>query len=143
MALVVGFESEIAEVDEYIGELLVEYVAKTVGVTEAPYWFWGPGWPLMYYPDLRKILIPFIVAFFWGRDREKTKSALRYALGHEFWHFVQDVRGEWAIRVRIIDFPFLAEYMAEKQGVRLSGIPSAEGLRLWRELFSEFKPELA
>jgi len=130
-----------AEVDKYIGETLAEFVAKTVGITEAPFWFWGVGWPLMYYPKLRKILIPDIVAVFWIRDREKTKRALRYALGHEFWHYSQEVRGEWIIRVPILDYPRLAEYIAEKQGVRLSGITTVEGLRLWRELFEEYAPE--
>jgi len=127
-------ERAAVEVREFINDLLSEYVAKVPDVRVPPLWDLGPVWPPQYYPRVRKILVPEQVAVLWAVDREKTKSALRWAVAHEFWHYVQEVRGERGIP--ILDFRFLAEHLAKKQAVRLSGVADAEGVRLWKELLA-------
>jgi len=121
------------EVDEYIARVLGEYVAKSL-VWEAPTWFWGPGWPLAYYPSLKRFLIPDVVAVFWSVNREVTKLALRYGLGHEFAHFLQDVRHS-----PVVTFPWVAERLAERQGFKFSGISTSHGMQLWQRLFYELE----
>jgi hypothetical protein len=122
------------EVRMFIGDLLSEYVVKVPGVKVPPLWDLGPVWPPQYYPRVKKILIPEKVAVLWAVDKEKTKTALRWAVAHEFWHYVQEVRGERGIP--ILDFRVVAEYIAGKQAIRLSGVTAAEGLRLWKELLA-------
>jgi len=119
------------ELDEYIATVLGEYVAKSL-VWETPTWFWGPGWPLAYYPGLKRILIPDVVAVFWSVNQEVTKLALRYALGHEFAHFLQDVR-----HIPVLTVPWIAERVAERQGFKFSGISTSHGMQLWQRLFYE------
>jgi len=121
----------VPEVDEYIGSLLAEYTAKSL-VWETPTWFWGPGWPPAYYPDLKRILIPDLVASFWSVNKEVTKLALRYALGHEYGHFLQDVRHS-----PVVTFPLIADRLAERQAIKLSGISTSHGMQLWQRLFYE------
>jgi len=127
-------ELEIAaiEVRDFINDLLSEYVAKVPDITVPPLWDLGPVWPPQYYPRVKKILIPQKVAVLWTIDKETTKTALRWSVAHEFWHYVQDVRGERGIPV--LDFRRLAEYLAGKQAVRLSGITTVEGLLAWKQL---------
>jgi len=120
------------EVRDFINDLLSEYVAKVPDVMIPPTWDLGPVWPPQYYPSVRKILVPERVAVLWAVDKEKTKTALRWAFAHEFWHYVQEVRGERGIT--ILSFPRVAEYLADKQAVRLSGVTTPEGVRVWREL---------
>jgi len=120
------------EVRDFIDDLLSEYMVKVPDMMVPPLWDLGPVWPPQYYPGVKKILVPEQVAVLWAMDKEKTKTALRWAFAHEFWHNVQEVRGERGIP--ILDFPVLAEYLAEKQAVRLSGITTAEGMRAWEEL---------
>jgi len=120
------------EVREFINDLLSEYVAKVPDVRVPPLWDLAPVWPPQYYPRVKKILVPEQVAVLWVMDKEKTKTALRWGIGHEFWHYVQEVRGEWGIP--ILDFPVVAEYVAGKQAVRLSGVTAAEGVRAWEDL---------
>jgi len=119
------------EVDEYIAGILGEYVAKSL-IREAPTWFWGPGWPPAYYPGLKRILIPDIVADFWIINREVTKLALRFGLGHEFIHYIHDIR-----RSPFLTFPRVEEKLADVQGFRLSGISTTHGMQLWQRLFYE------
>ena len=130
-------ELEMARVEaaEYIDGLLEEFVAKTLGVEVPPSWDFGPVWPPMYYPSVKKVLVPETVMVLWAIQREKTKLALRWAMGHEFWHYVQEVRGERG--VPILSFPRIAQKIAEKQAVRLSGVTTVEGERVWRELLRE------
>jgi len=127
-------ERAIIEVREFINDLLSEYVAKVPDVEVPPSWDLGPVWPPQYYPGVRKILVPEKVAVLWAVDKEKTKTALRWSFAHEFWHYVQEVRGARRFRIPVLEFPVLAEYLAGKQAVRLSGITTAEGLKVWREL---------
>jgi len=137
MAAITVAELETAKVEatEYINDLLNEFVAKTLDIEVGPSWDFGPVWPPMYYPSVKKILVPETVVALWAIDREKTKSALRWGMGHEFWHYVQEVRGERG--VPILSFPRIAQKIAEKQAVRLSGITTVEGVRLWRALLLE------
>jgi len=127
-------ESVKAQLSAYIDSLLREYTAKTVGVDEPPTWMWTQRWPMFYYPGDKTIYITeHIYVLGYTREPYKTKRALRWAVAHEFWHYVQDVRGEWAIRVPMLSFPRVAEYIAEKQAVRLSGISEIEGVAASRE----------
>jgi len=119
----------VSEIDEYIANLLAEFVSKSV-VWEAPTWFWGPGWPPVYYPGLKRILIPDLVAVFWDVNREVTKLALRWGLGHEFVHYLQDIRHS-----PVLTFRWVAERFAERQGFKLSGISTSHGMQLWQWLF--------
>ena len=137
MAAIAVAELETArlEATEYINGLLNEFVAKVLDIEVSPSWDFGPVWPPMYYPRVKKILVPETVVVLWAVDREKTKPALRWAIGHEFWHYVQEVRGEHG--VPILSFPLIAQKIAEKQAVRLSGITAFEGERGWRELLGE------
>lgn len=134
MAVITVAEMETArlEATEYINDLLSEFLAKTLNIEVSPSWDFGPVWPPVYYPSVKKILVPEAVVVLWAKDRDKTKLALRWAMGHEFWHYVQEVRGERG--VPILSFPWIAQKIAEKQAVRLSGITAVEGERLWREL---------
>jgi len=133
VAVTVGeVERAAFEVREFIDDLLREYVAKVPGMEVPPLWDLAPVWPPQYYPRARKILIPEQVALLWAIDKELTKTALRWAGGHEFWHYVQEIRGIWGIP--ILDFPAVAEYIANKQAVRLSGVTTAEGMRAWELL---------
>jgi len=128
-------ESVKAQLSAYIDGLLREYVAKTVGVDEPPAWTWTMHWPMFYYPGNKTVYITeYTYVLGYILEPYRTKRALRWAVAHEFWHFVQDVRGEWTIRVPILSFPRVAEYIAEKQAVRLSGIGDAEGMALTREV---------
>lgn len=122
------------EVREFINDLLSEYTAKVPDVMAPPLWDLAPVWPLQYYPRVKKILIPDQVVALWVMDREKTKTALRWAVAHEFWHYVQELRATRGLRIPVLDFPVLAEYLAGKQAVRLSGITTTEGMQVWREL---------
>jgi len=122
------------EVREFINDLLIEYVAKVPDVKFPPLWDLGPVWPPQYYPRVRKILVPEKVAVLWAVDKEKTKTALRWSFAHEFWHYVQEVRGERGIP--ILSFKWLREYLAGKQAVRLSGVTAAEGMQAWKELLA-------
>lgn len=124
------------EVTEFIDDLLAEYVAKTVDVNTPPLWDFAPVFPPVYYPKAKKILIPLWVPLMWARDRAKAKPALRWAIGHEFYHYVQEVRAEHGgIRgIQILSFPRIAEYAAMRQAVRLSGVTNTHGMALWREL---------
>jgi len=124
------------EVRDFINDLLSEYLAKVPDMEEPPSWDLGPVWPPQYYHRERKILVPQKVAVLWAIDKEKTKTALRWSIAHEYWHDVQEVRGARRFRIPVLDFPRLAEYLAGKQAVRLSGITTAEGLQAWRELLS-------
>jgi len=137
MAVITVAEMETArlEVTEYINGLLNEFVAKTLDMEVPPSWDFGPVWPPMYYPHVKKILVPETVVVLWAIDEKKTKRALRWGMGHEFWHYVQEVRGERG--VPILSFPRIAQKIAEKQAVRLSGITTVEGESLWRELLRE------
>jgi len=132
-------EKEIAkaEVAAYIDSLLREYTAKTVGLDKPPAWSWTLGWPLFYRPEDRRIYIPeHIYVLGYILEPYKTKRSLSWALAHEYWHYVQDVRGEWAMRIPILSFPRVAEYIAEKRAVLLSGIGDAEGIALTREILN-------
>lgn len=135
-----ALERATIEVREFINDLLSEYVAKVPDVIVPPLWDLGHVWPPQYYPRVRKILIPDQVAVLWVVDREKTKTALRWAVAHEFWHYVQEVRGARRFRIPVLDLPVLAEYLAGKQATRLSGITTAEGLQVWRELLEGYWP---
>jgi hypothetical protein len=124
-----------AEVAMLIDETLREYVSKTMGIYAPPRWEWTYEYPFFYNPPNRTIYVSEPVSvWWWMRDKEKAKKALRYALGHEFWHYVQDVRGEWRIRVPILAFPGLAEYIAQKHAVRLSGVGTLQFESIVREL---------
>jgi len=135
MITVVELEMAKVEATEYINGLLEAYVARTLDVEIPPSWDFGPVWPPMYYPSIKKILIPETVVVLWAIDKYKAERALRWAVGHEFYHYVQEVRGERG--VPILSFPRIAQRIAEKQAVRLSGITTVEGERLWRELLQE------
>ena len=132
---VTELETAKVEATEYINDLLEEFVARTLGVEVPPSWGFDPVWPPMYYPSVKKILIPETVMVLWAKDTDKTKLALRWAIGHEFWHYVQEVRGQRG--VPILSFPWIAQRFAEKQAVRLSGVTTVEGERLWKELLVE------
>lgn len=140
---IMELERGIVEVRDYIDGLLREYVNRTWDVDEPPLWDLAPVWPPTYYPRVKKILIPQNVAILWVKAKETTMNALSWGLGHEYWHYVQDLRGERG-GIPILSFPILAEFLATKHAGRLSGITSAEGVRLWVELieldFTGVKP---
>jgi len=132
------------ELAAYIDEQLAEFTAKTLGITVPPAWDWSSEWMEPYYlRSLKTIFLPkefLMIAF--RLAPEKTKRALRGALGHEFWHYVQDVRGDpLVIRgIKIADIPTLkvsenlAERVAMKRAVVLTGISHAEHMRNWHEI---------
>lgn len=127
------FEIARVELDLLVAEWLKEYVAKTVVVEEPPMWTWTSEWSIHYRRLEKTIYLPefFIKAFILSPS--KTKRALRWSLAHEFWHYVQHVRGG-PLGIPILDFPRLAEYISEKRAVLLSGITDAEGWSLTTDI---------
>jgi len=132
------------ELTRYIDEQLAEFTAKTLGITAPPTWDWSHEWMEPYYlRSLKRIFLPkeFIMRAYLMIP-EKTKHALRGALGHEFWHYVQDVRGDPLVikGIKVANIPTLnisenlAERVAIKRAVLLTGISHAEHLRNWEEI---------
>lgn len=124
------FEGARAELDLLVGEWLTEYLSKTVGVDTPPRWTWTSGWTSPYYRRTEKaIYISEIYLKAYILSPSKAKRALRWSLAHEYWHYVQEVRGG-PFALPILDFPRMAEYLADKHAVLLSGISDAEGQSL-------------
>ena len=124
------FEGARAELDLYVADWLTEYLSKTVAIDTPPRWTWTSGWSAPYYRRTEKaIYISEIYLKGYILSPSKAKRALRYALAHEYWHYVQDVRGG-PFALPILDFPKMAEYLADKHAVLLSGISDAEGQSL-------------
>ena len=136
-------ESEV-ELSRYVNDQLAEFTAKTLGIKSPPAWAWAPEWVEPYYsPKLKTIYLPkeFLLHAF-QLEPIKTKAAIRGSLGHEFWHYVQNVRGDPLVvkGIKIANIPTislsenLAERVAIERAVLLTGIGHAEHLKHWEEL---------
>lgn len=134
------------ELEKFISDQLDEFTAKTLGITVPPAWAWSSEWLEPYYlRSLKTIFLPkeFLIRAFLLVPK-KTKRALRGSLGHEFWHYVQDVRGDPLVvkGIVIAQIPTLtvseniAERVAIKRAVFLTGISHAEHLRDWEDISS-------
>jgi len=132
------------ELAKYINDQLAEFTAKTLRIMVPPAWAWGSEWMEPYYlRSLRTIFLPkdFLIRAY-RLDPEKTKKAIRGSLGHEFWHYVQDIRGDPLVikGIKIADIPTLrvseniAERVAIRRSVFLTGISHVEHLRNWEEI---------
>lgn len=127
------FEGARAELDLLVAEWLTEYLSKTVAVDTPPRWTWTSEWSMHYRRTERTIYISELYLKAYLLSPSKAKRALRWALAHEYWHYVQDVRsGPFGIQV--LDFPRMAEYLSDKHAVLLSGISDAEGQSLTVEI---------
>jgi len=132
------------ELGKFIEDQLAEFTTKTLGIRVPPAWAWSSEWVEPYY--LRSVKTIFLPKEFLMRafllDPEKTKKAIRGTLGHEFWHYVQDVRGDPLIikGIKIANIPTLklseniAERVATKRAVFLTGISHVENLRDWEDI---------
>jgi len=127
----------VEEVEAFISETLKAYTAMTLGVEKPPDWGWTSQWRIYYSPRERKIYIHELLKEAWKLDPELTKRFLKYALAHEFAHYVQHVRGVSVlevVKVPIIEFPMLSEYLARKKATMLSGITRVEADALETEV---------
>ena len=127
------FEAARAELDLLVAEWLAEYLSKTVAVDRPPMWTWTSEWSMHYRRTEKVVYISELYLKAYILSPSKAKRALRYALAHEYKHYVQDVRGG-PFALPILDFPRIAEYLADKHAVLLSGISDAEGQSLIVEM---------
>jgi len=131
------YEMVKAELIVYVDDLLREFTAKTLGITKPPLWLWTSIQEIPAFYDTSMKVI-FLWDTFWVtcylHDPYKTKRLLRISAAHEFWHWVQQTRGEWVIRLPTLSFPLVGEHLASKQAARLSGISDVEAKALMEEL---------
>jgi len=132
------------ELAAYITEQLATFTTQTLGIMAPPAWAWSSEWLEPYYLRSKKtIFLPKdLLVRAYVLDPEKTKMAIKGSLGHEFWHYVQDIRGDPLVikGIKIADIPTLkiseniAQRVAIKRAVFLTGISHAEHLRNWEEI---------
>jgi len=123
-----------AELARFIDDQLREFVVKTFGIQSSPAWVWSIGleaFPPYYDTTKKTIVLPeFIYVQGYLIDPDATKRALRWVLGHEYWHYVQHQRGEWVRGAGIFAGPTLEERVAVTRASILTGISNMEGLIL-------------
>lgn len=118
------------ELEAFINDVLEAYTAMTLGVKEPPKWRWTSRVTISYSIPDKTIYIHEALKDAWKLDRRLTERFLRWSLAHEFTHYVQDVRGISVlelVKVPIIEFPWISEYLATKKATMLSGITKMEG----------------
>jgi len=123
------------ELDQLIKQWLDEYLARTpMARVPPPRWKWTPEWSAIHYHITdQTIYINEYYAKGYILSPNKAKRVLRWSLAHEFWHYIQHVHGG-PLGFPILDFSRVAEVLAEKHAVLLSGISNPEGDALTVEI---------
>ena len=137
MAITITREQAKFEAYIFIEGNLRSFVARTPRVEKPPRWDWRLDFPPYFViPDL--IILPeHVIVSGWIVNKEKTKRALRFTLGHEFAHYsmyVVLVKSPWRIMPRL---KLYSQTIADAHAFRLTGITPKECHRLWGELISE------
>ena len=129
------------EASIFIEGNLRSFVARTPRVEKPPRWKWSLEFPPHFViPDL--IVLPeHVIVSGWIVNKEKTKRALRFTLGHEFAHYsmyVVLVKNPWRVIPRL---KLYSQIIADAHAFRLTGITDRENTRLWGELIAEILEE--